>query len=95
MKTFLILAAIVMLLGGAYLVTAKDRPDPEAQAVAEALALHARALQVAIDEECTDAHKKLATWKKLKKAGTPDPADNKQARKALRGMIEQGCRDAG
>lgn len=95
MKTFVILAAIVIVLGGAYLLTAESPPDPEAQAVAEALALHTRAMRVALDEECADAHKKLATWRKLKKAGTPDPADNREARKALRGMINEGCRDAG
>ena len=95
MKTFVILAAIVIVLGGAYLVTAESPPDPEAQAVAEALALHPRARRVARDEEGADAHKKRATWRKLKKAGTPDPADSKQARKTLRGMIKEGCRDAG
>ena len=95
MKKLLVLAAIVIGIGGAYLLTAEDKRDPEADALAEALALHTRAIQPALDEECGEAKQKLDTWRKLKKAGTPDPADNKQARKTLRGMLKEGCRDHG
>ena len=48
MKKILVLAAIVMGIGGAYLVTVEDERDPDAEAVAEALALHTRAIQAAL-----------------------------------------------
>ncbi len=96
MKSIVIfLAVLVVAGGGAYLLTAPSKPDPKTEAVVEALALHTRALQAALSDECSAARKKLNTWNKQKKAGTPNPDDDKQARKALRKMIKEGCKDAG
>jgi len=96
MKALLVLAALVTTIGGgAYLVSARDEPDPQTVAVAEALALHTRAIKAAFDEECSEARKTLHTWRRLKKAGTPDPDDTKQARKTLRQMLKEGCHEHG
>ena len=96
MKTIVIFLAVLLVAGGgAYLLAAPDAPDPEAQAMAEALALHTRAVKAALEDECGEARDKLDAWHKLRKAGTPDPNDTKQARKTLRQMIKGGCRDNG
>lgn len=94
-KVLIAVACLLALVGGAYLVDAPAASDPEAVAVAEALALHTRALKTAMAEECADARERLTEWRHLKEAGTPSPDDTKQARRMLRKLVKSGCRGQG
>jgi hypothetical protein len=94
-RTVLILVVLAALAGGVYAVTRPSAPDPEATAVAEALAVHTKALKTAMDEKCTEARAKLRDWNRLRKAGTPSPDDTKDARKMVRKIVKGGCVDPG
>jgi len=90
-RTVLILVVLAALAGGVYALTRPAAPDPEAMAVAEALAVHTKALKSAMDEKCTEARGKLRDWNRLRKAGTPSPDDTKDARKMFRAVVKDGC----
>ena len=94
-RTILIVVVFAALAGGVYMATRPSPPDPEAMAVAEALAVHTRALKTAMDEKCMEAKGKLDDWRRLREAGTPSPDDSKRARKVLRGVLDGGCRGHG
>ena len=93
--TILIVVVIAALAGGVYFASRPAAPDPQATAVAEALAIHTKALKTAMDEKCVDAKNKLEDWRRLRAAGTPSPDDSKEARKVLRGVLDGGCRSHG
>ncbi len=94
-KVPVVLACLLVIGGGMYLVSTPIGRNADAVAVAEALALHTRALKTAMAEECADARDRLKEWRDLKEAGTPSPDDSKHARRLLRKLIKSGCRGQG
>lgn len=94
-KSSIIIAGALVIGGAIYASTRPSAIDPQTAALAEALALHARAVKAAVDEECAEARSRLTEWRTLREAGTPAAEDSKKARKVLRQLVRSGCRAQG